>query len=149
MTSAFTEASYENSLIELFINMGYDHVYGPDIERDYRNPLYMDVLEDSIQRINKGAPEEALTNALDKLKNFENASLVQKNQLFMDYLQNGIEARYHEKDGERTTRIYLADYRRPENNSFIIANQWTFIEHSEKRPDIVLFLNASRLSSLS
>lgn len=141
MTSAFTEASYENSLIELFINMGYDHVYGPDIERDYRNPLYMDVLEDSIRRINKGASEEALTNALDKLKNFENASLVQKNQLFMDYLQNGIEARYHEKDGERTTRIYLADYGKPENNSFIIANQWTFIEHSEKRPDIVLFLN--------
>lgn len=150
MTSAFTEASYENSLIELFVNMGYDHVYGPDIERDYRSPLYMNVLEDSIRRINKGASEEALINALDRLKNFENASLVQKNQLFMDYLQNGIEARYHEKDGERTTRIYLADYRKPENNSFIIANQWTFIEHSEKRPDIVLFLNGiPRLSSLN
>ncbi len=28
-----------------------------------------------------------------------------------------------------------------ENNSFIIANQWTFIENSEKRPDIILFVN--------
>ena len=30
---------------------------------------------------------------------------------------------------------------RSENNSFIIANQWTFVENSNKRPDILIFLN--------
>ena len=36
----FTEADYENSVIELFKNMGYIHIYGPDIERDFESPLY-------------------------------------------------------------------------------------------------------------
>ncbi len=29
----FNEANYENSIIELFENMGYTHVYGPDYVR--------------------------------------------------------------------------------------------------------------------
>ena len=40
MSLSYTEASYENSLIELFGEMGYRHVYGPDVERDYHCPLY-------------------------------------------------------------------------------------------------------------
>jgi len=36
MSFVFIEASYENSIIELFQNnLGYDYVYGPDIERDF------------------------------------------------------------------------------------------------------------------
>lgn len=45
-------------------------------------------------------------------------------------------------DGEECSSIvYLVDYKNLENNSFIVANQWTFIENSNKRPDIILFLN--------
>ena len=87
----FIEADYENSLIELFQNMGYQHVYGPEIERDYKSPLYDDVLTDSIRRLNPSLPDAAIEDALYKLKNFENGTLVQKNTVFMNYLQNGIE----------------------------------------------------------
>ena len=59
----------------------------------------------------------------------------------MDYLQNGIPVRYFFKDEERSDIVYIVDYKNLDNNSFIVANQWTFIENSEKRPDIVLFLN--------
>ena len=38
MSTTFTEANYENSIIELFENMGYQHVYGPNIERDFYSP---------------------------------------------------------------------------------------------------------------
>ena len=37
---SFTEGSYENALITLYKNMGYQHLYGPDIERDYYVPFY-------------------------------------------------------------------------------------------------------------
>ena len=40
MSGLYTEADYENSIIELFQNMGYRHVYGPDVERDFYSPLY-------------------------------------------------------------------------------------------------------------
>lgn len=137
-----SEEAYENSIIELFEELGYTHVYGPDVEtRDFTSPLYGAVLTNSLHQINPNLPDEAINEALFKLKNFENAELTQKNAVFMDYLQNGITVRYTEKGEPRDTIVYLIDYENPDNNSFIVANQWTFIENSEKRPDVLLFIN--------
>ena len=142
MPGLYTEADYENSVIELFRNdLGYEYAYGPDIERDFYSPLYEEVLLDSLYRLNRGLPDDAISDALFKLKNFENGELVQKNAVFMDYLQNGIPVRYFVDGEERSTIVYLVDYKNPDNNSFIVANQWTFIENSNKRPDVILFLN--------
>lgn len=141
MTAFYTEADYENSIIELFQGMGYQHVYGPDIERDFTNPLYETELLTALSRINPDMPADAISDALFKLKNFENAELVQKNATFMDYLQHGIEVRYLVKGEERSGLVYLVDYKNPSKNSFVVANQWTFVENSNKRPDVLLFIN--------
>jgi putative type I restriction enzyme HindVIIP R protein len=45
-----------------------------------------------------------------KLKNFENGELVQKNAIFMDYLQSGIPVRYFVDGEERSSIVYLVDY---------------------------------------
>ena len=142
MLQQYNEASYENSVIELFRNdLGYEYAYGPDVERDFESPLYEDVLLNSLHRLNRDLPDNAIQDALFKLKNFENGELVQKNAVFMDYLQNGIPVRYFVDGEERSSIVYLVDYKNPDNNSFIVANQWTFIENSNKRPDVILFLN--------
>jgi type I restriction enzyme R subunit len=141
MSGFYTEADYENTIIELFENMGWRHVYGPDVDRDYEDPLYEDELDDTIRRINPDMSENAIHEALYKLKNFENADLVQKNAVFMDYIQNGVEVRYFDGKEERAGIVYLVDYQNIDNNSFVIANQWTFVENSNKRPDVLLFLN--------
>ena len=141
MSIVFTEASYENSLIELFQEMGYTHVYGPDVVRDFKSPLFEDILEDCIRKVNPGAPNAAIDEALEKLRNFDIGDLVDKNYLFTEYLQNGIECAYRENGEDRTALIKLADFKNPDNNSFIIANQWTFEENSVKRPDLLIFLN--------
>lgn len=141
MQESYTEADYENSIIELFQNMGYRHVYAPDLERDFHSPLYEEELNDALYRLNPRASKHAISEALRKIKNFENAELVQKNELFMNYLQNGVEVRYFEDGEERSDIIYLADYENRNNNSFVVANQWTYVENSNKRPDVILFLN--------
>ena len=142
MLNFFREEDYEKSLIELFQNdLEYEYVYGPNIERDFYSPFYEEVLIESLYRINHGATNDAIQDALFKLKNFENGELVQKNAIFMDYLQNGIPVRYFVDGEERSSIVYLVDYKNPENNSFVVANQWTFIENSNKRPDLILFLN--------
>lgn len=142
MYQGYNEESYENSIIDLFENdLQYQRVYGPDIVRDFYNPLYEDVLIESIERINRRLPRSAIDDALYKLKNFENGELVQKNMVFMDYLQNGVPVRYFDGSEEKSSIVYLIDYDNVNNNSFIVANQWTFIENSNKRPDIILFIN--------
>lgn len=59
----------------------------------------------------------------------------------MDYLQNGIPVKYFEKGEEHSNIVYLVDYDDIENNDFTAINQWTVVENSEKRADIILFLN--------
>ena len=142
MAGYFTESNYENAVLQLLNEeLGYNYVYGPDVERDYHSPLYEDVLLPSLQRINKSLPMDALTEAIYKLKNFETGTLLQKNMVFMDYLQNGVPVKYFDKGEERSTLVYLVDFKNPASNEFTVANQWTFIENSEKRPDVILFVN--------
>lgn len=142
MAGYYTESNYENAVLQLIAEgLGYTYVYGPDVERDYHSPFYEDVLLPSLQCINKGLPIDAIYEAVYKFKNFETGTLVQKNMVFMDYLQNGVPVKYFDKEEEVSTLVYLIDYKNPANNDFTVTNQWTFIENSEKRPDVILFVN--------
>ena len=40
MSVLYSEADYENSIIELFQSMGYRHDYGPNVDRDFTDPIY-------------------------------------------------------------------------------------------------------------
>lgn len=138
----FTEDMFEQAVIELFENMGYTHIYAPDMERDYSSPLLDSVLMDSLVKLNKGLPLDAINEAINKLRNFDTGSLLQKNMQFMDYLQNGIPVRFFVKGEECTSIVYLIDYKTVSNNSFYVVNQFTYIENgNNRRPDIILFIN--------
>ena len=115
MPSLFTEDTYEQAIIELFENMGYEHLYAPDYDRDYTSPLLDSVLRDSLVRINRGLPLDAIEEAIAKLKNFDTGSLLQKNITFMDYLQNGITVKFFVKGEEQSSIVRLVDYEKEKN----------------------------------
>ena len=142
MAGYYTESNYENAVLQLLNEgLGYTYVYGPDVERDYHSPLYVDVLLPALQRINPGLPIEALNEAVYKLKTFETGTLLQKNMTFTDYMQSGVPVKYFVNGEERSALVYLIDFRSPANNDFTVVNQWTIVENSEKRPDVILFVN--------
>lgn len=139
---AYTEADYENAVIEIFRDtLGYGHVYAPDLVRDYGEPLFMEQLLPSLRRVNPGLPEAALAEAVHNLRNIDGATLLQKNIRFMDCLQNGVTVNFHDKNEQKTALVRLMDYDEPDRNTFTVANQWTIVENSEKRPDIIVFVN--------
>ena len=139
--STFTEANFENAVLELIQSLGYTYRYGPDIPRDYHNPLYEDDLLPSLQKINPKKPAAAVTEAVTRLKTIDAATLTHKNIIATDYLQNGIPVKYFDGREERSDLIRLIDHHNPENNTFTVINQWTVIDNAEKRPDIVIFVN--------
>lgn len=96
MESSYTEASYENSIIELFENMGYTYCYGPNFPRDLTDPIMEDQFKNSLETVNPKLPSQAIDEAIYKIKNYEAGTLVSKNEVFMDYLQNGVEVTYRE-----------------------------------------------------
>jgi type I restriction enzyme R subunit len=139
---AFAEADYEGAIVELFRGaLGYAHVYGPDVERDHTDPLYAAELLPALRRVNPGLPEAALEDAISRLRDLGGGTLLQKNARFMYYLQNGVPVRFHDGRELQDSLVRLADYADAGRNSFLVANQWTFVENCEKRPDIVVFLN--------
>ncbi len=54
MSEFFAEANYENSIIELFQNMNYRHIYGVDVDKDFHNPLYENKLTNALYHEKKG-----------------------------------------------------------------------------------------------
>ena len=143
--NTFSESNYEEAILDIFVNsLEYSYIPGFEINRNEIDPLYEVDLEASIHSINANLPEPAICDAIHKLKNIETGKpLLQRNMTFMDYLQNGILVKYLDpktKD-ERSDIVYLVDYEKCENNHFTVINQWTVVEKSKKRPDIVVFVN--------
>jgi len=137
----FTETSYENAIIELFVEeLGYDYLPGPEITRDYRKVVLVDVLRTQLRRINPHAPKAAITEAVRKVLLAESPNLIENNKTFHDYLTAGVEVDYYE-NGPKSTHLWLVDYEHVNRNEFVICNQYTVVDIAEKRPDIIIFIN--------
>ena len=102
----FSEDEFEQALIELFRELGFTYKYGPDIERDYRNPLLDDVLQESLQRINPTLPQSAIEDAIKKLHQIEGSSLYECNFKFTQMMQYGVEVTF---TGSGHSRAYLME----------------------------------------
>ena len=138
----FTEAHFENAILELMHDkLGYDRIYGPDVERDYTEPLHLEIVRQSLFEINPSLATEAIDEAIVKIRNIENGSLVQRNEVFTDYMQNGVEVNFFDGKDQCSTRVRLIDYDTPLRNNFTVANQWTVEEKSVRRADIIVFVN--------
>ena len=106
MSEKYSESNYENAVLEIFrSSLGYNYIYGPDFERDYHKPFHETALRDALLCINAHMPRQAVAEALSKLENLESGSLLQKNMVFMDYLQNGIPVKFFENGTERSSIV--------------------------------------------
>ena len=143
--SAFSEDTYEQALIELFQSLEgkqFRYQYGPNIERDYTNPILDDVLQESLQRINPALPQCAIDDAIKKIHQIEGSSLYECNFKFTQMMQYGIEVQYTDANHQlKTSIVNLIDFDHEDENDFLVVNQYTVQELDTKRPDIVVFVN--------
>ena len=56
----FTEDTFERAVLEIFQNLGYTFLHGPDIDRDYTSPILEPMLRDCLVKLNRGLPVEAI-----------------------------------------------------------------------------------------
>ena len=137
----FDENSYEQALIALFKEMGYQYECGYDVERDYREPYDAEGLRKGLRRMNPMLREDVLEDAYRLITNVNEGTLEQRNEQLMDYLQSGVEVKYSENGKPKTALVKLIDFSEPKRNDFKIVNQWTVIERDKIRCDVVVFVN--------
>ena len=137
----FDENSYEQALIALFKEMGYQYECGYDVERDYREPYDAEGLRKGLRRMNPMLREDVLEDAYRLITNVNEGTLEQRNEQLMDYLQSGVEVKFSENGSPKTALVKLIDFSEPKRNDFKIVNQWTVIERDKIRCDMVVFVN--------
>ena len=141
-TGAYNENAYENAVLEVLRSMKWEYMYGPDVKRDYSDPTLPDVFEYQVRKLNKGVPDEAVNDAIRQVRGIAGGSVVVRNAIFTDFLQNGVDGACRVAGDDTTRLVKLVDYAHPEKNTFHAVNQWT-VQNGEvvKRPDVVLFVN--------
>ena len=138
------ENSVENLAIDLLKNQGYDYIYGGDdlLRSSFQDVILFDRLKKAIKRINPDLTENSIEDAIKQITNINTPDLISNNETFHRMLTEGVKITY-KKDGiERGDIVWFVDFKNPENNDFLVVNQFTVVEnHKNKRPDIVIFIN--------
>ena len=115
-------------------------------------PVYKEIvlkhrLRDTVARLNPEIPPDTQEEAIRKVLHPDSPALVQNNRAFHQMLVDGIEVEYRQSDGTiRGERVRFVDFDTPKNNDWLAVNQFTVVETSERRPDIVLFINGLPLA---
>ena len=145
-----TESAIENFSIKLFERLGYSYLHGPDIAPDgeypershYAEVLLVGRLEQALRRINPKLSNDVLHLALKEVQRIQSPDLLANNETFHRLLTEGVKVSVQKDGHERGELVWLIDFAHPENNEFLVVNQFTVIEnHQQKRPDLILFVN--------
>lgn len=145
-----TESEIEEFAIELLEKSGYQYIYAPDIAPDSVTPersrfedvLLLERLRTAVGRINPKIPADAREDAIKQIQRLNSPELIANNEAFHRMLTEGIKVSYQKDGADRGDLVWLVDFNDPENNDFLVTNQFTVIENNvNKRPDIILFVN--------
>jgi len=150
----FTESDVEEAALSWFEELGYRIVSGPTIAPDGQNPErsnYQDVLlsgrlTDAIARLNPASSQEARDEGLRRISQLGSPSLVMANRAFHKLLVDGTEVEVLRDGEQRGEHIRLIDFDDPANNDWLAVNQFTIVGETERRPDVVIFVNGIPLA---
>lgn len=115
---------------------------GQDTRTSYQEVVLTNRLREAIQRINPTIPATSQEEALKELLRINSPELLTNNESFHRMLTEGINVTYQKEGNQRGDLVWLIDFQNPENNEYVVANQFTVIEDgNNKRPDVILFVN--------
>lgn len=145
-----TEDELEQIALDTLVDdLGYERLYGPDMvdcdtpERTHSEVVLSRRLQEAIDRINPNIPAEVREEAYKKVMRAASVDAVASNEAFHVMLTDGIDVKFRTASGTRSDKVWLIDYTPGStNNEFVAINQFTVIEnHTNKRPDVVIFVN--------
>jgi type I restriction enzyme R subunit len=152
MKKAISESDVEEFTLSILKNLGYEIARGDNedylpggrlaLRNDYKEVLLVERLKNALRKINPSASHEAIEQAIKQLLRIGSQKLIVDNEAFHKMLADGVDVAVRKGSEERYEKIWLFDFKKPENNEFLATNQFTVIENNiERRPDVVLFVN--------
>ena len=153
-----TESTVEDAALTWFEGLEYRVLAGPAIgpgepasERaNYHTVVLEQRLKDALARLNPALPPSALEDAFRKVTRPVSPSLIGNNRALHRMLVDGVPVEYPRPDGSTAgDKAWLIDFADPENNDWLVVNQFTVVEGQiNRRADIVVFVNGLPLGVL-
>lgn len=160
-----TEDQLEQLCLDWFADQGYLYKNGYDIapdgtphpatgdpERDdYHQVILKQRLFERLEILNPDLPSDCLSVVVNTVSTPDTPVLIKSNRAFHKYLIEGVPVEYSVfEDGETKTKhthARLMDFNEPDNNEFLVVNQFTITgKKGNRRPDIVVFINGLPIS---
>lgn len=146
-TYHYTEDSYEQTILDLFGELNYEVLHGPEVDaetgRDLTDAIIPGKLREAMFSINGADKTTAVDEAIRKIHELFTQPLIPANVQMTDWLQNGLDVTFKTAEGLlRSDHVRIVDIDNPANNSFQVVNQWTVVNgQARKRADMVVFVN--------
>jgi len=154
----FVESEVEEVALGWFEALDYSVAFGPEIapgepdaERaSYGQTILEGRLKAALAKLNKDLPDDALEEAFRKVVRLSEGSLELTNRHAHRILVDGLPIEFQRQDGSIAgAQVRLLDYETPDNNDWLVVNQYTVVENRDnRRPDIVAFVNGLPLALL-
>jgi len=145
-----TEDQLEQEALGWLADLGYAHLYGPDIafdgptpeRKDYREVLLAQRLSHAIDRLNPGIPLPARQDALQQVMSLGIPAQLSANRRFHQLLVTGVPVQYNKNGDTLGDFVRLIDWTDASRNEWLAVNQYSIKgPHHTRRPDIILFIN--------
>jgi type I restriction enzyme R subunit len=145
-----TENIIEQSTIEILQSQGWEYLPGlaiaPGAEQAERESFEQIILVDRLRKalatLNPDIPIDAREAAIQKIQRIHSPDLLHNNEEFHRLLVEKVKIPYQKSGYESSHEVALVDFGHPENNQFMVINQYTIIENNQtKRLDVLLFVN--------
>jgi type I restriction enzyme, R subunit len=163
MNKRLNEDAIETLAIERLKTLGYEYIHGAEIAPDkvngearegalgysttperesFADVLLIERLHQAVKRINPSIAQPALDEAIKTIQRIGSPELLANNEAFHRLLTEGVNVSYQKEGSQRGDLVWLIDFANPDNNEFLVVNQYTIIENNQnKRPDLILFVN--------
>lgn len=153
-----SEDDVEHVAIDQFQSMGYAYLPPIEADPDGDNPerrsngdtILLSRLRQAVYRLNPRVAPDICDVALAQITSRESQNLIEENRRVHRLMTDGIPFDYRTDTGLlRHDYLRVIDFEDPDNNDWLVLNQFTIIEvEHERRPDIVVFINGLPLAVL-
>lgn len=147
--STFNESIVEDAALEYLRELGYATEFGPNLAPDGSSPardsfeqVYLyDRVREAGRQLNPDHPD-LVDEAIRRLERAESQNPIAENLRVWKLLVEGVPIEYRDSGGNvRTEPVKLVDFENVSNNDWLAVNQFTVVEHKNRRPDILVLVN--------
>jgi type I restriction enzyme R subunit len=137
-----TETDFEITTIERLERLGYTHVHGEEITRPREEVVLKDRLRAHLVNAYPELTAAAIDDAVARFSRPGGVDTLRRTMAFHLAATRGLEIRVEREDGRvEYAHVYPINWDEPDENEFLVVNQFPIHGQNDRRPDIVIFVN--------